>query len=189
MRHSYLITLELDTISKSDDSLTGITFSELQTWSISLSEQLYFRFSARSGHRILICTNQNAEVSTTGANIVAMIACIRIRATFIPVDMTNPLKLAQIIRDCHPHAAVCVAEDDNDPTIALLSTLDIYRCALLRSDGSLVQMDQSYPSVPPYPQPDPVINDGDALYILYTSGSTGLPKGKYFSFKLIENFI
>jgi hypothetical protein len=38
-----------------------------------------------------------------------MIACIRICATFIPVDMTNPLKLAQIIRDCQPHAAICVA--------------------------------------------------------------------------------
>ena len=107
-----------------------------------------------------------------------MIACIRICATFIPVDMTNPLKLAQIIRDCQPHAAICVAEDDNDPTIALLSTLDIYRCALLRPDGSLVQMDQSYPTVPPNLQPEPVVNERDALYILYTSGSTGLPKGK-----------
>ena len=103
-----------------------------------------------------------------------MVACMRIQAVFIPVDVKNKSKLAQIIEDCKPQAAICIADDDNDPSIAILSSFNVYRIALLRPNGCPVQCDQSYPSTPHID--DSVRNQ--SIYILYTSGSTGHPKGK-----------
>eukprot|EP01041_Mallomonas_annulata_P006985 gene6985-14199_t len=157
----------------SDDSLEDIAFLEIQSQSIDLACQLYYRLGVRSGDAVVILCHNHAP-----AEVVAMLACARINAAFIPVDMNWLHKgdfLTGLLLDAMPTAAIVVAETDNDESIRQLSSYGIHRCSLLMADGSIsFEHNTDVPSeLPPLLRSDADL----ALYILYTSGSTGKPKG------------
>ncbi len=64
-----------------ETELEGMSYSELQYFSQNLSKQLYYRFGVRTGDRVLLICQHSAA-----AEVVAMLACARIGATFIPID-------------------------------------------------------------------------------------------------------
>ncbi|RYG65479.1 hypothetical protein EON64_11820 [archaeon] len=117
-------------------ALEGVTYAELQYYSQSLATHLYYRFGIRAQDRVVIVTNNE-----TSAEIVAMLSCMRIGAVFIPLDLSqlSRERLKQILADSSPLAAIVQGADDTDHIVLLLATLGLYRCALVRSGGSLVR--------------------------------------------------
>ncbi len=84
-------------------------------------------------------------------------------------------RLASILTDSTPTAAVVVGDNDQSEVVVGLGKLQLYRCALLTKEGSLVETDASVSSLSEnnfeeYKPNDGVTEDVIPLYILYTSG-------------------
>ena len=150
-----------------------VSFFELQFNYENLARQLSFRLGIQAGDKIIgICRDYAcAEVS-------CFLACIRIGCAFIPLDASMIEKTdtaSRIIRNANPSAAVVVADSESDPMLFALSRLGVHRCVLLRPDGTISYENiTDVPLLPPY---DRTMVGSKPLYILYTSGSTGVPKG------------
>lgn len=157
------------------DENAEISFMELQMSIDGLSSQLYNRYGVTEGNRVII----NCRGYAT-AEIVACIACARLRATFVPVDsgwMHQGDRLRDIISDCNAEVAIVVANNDSDGIVKTLAGDGIHKCVLLQSDGNIVYDDnwQGLCQIPDIPFTSGSLQP--PLYILYTSGSTGKPKG------------
>lgn len=108
---------------------------------------------------------------------------VRVGAVFVPLnDSLIPdfvSKIDHIVNDCHPHAAIIVAQHDLDDRVKQMNGRGVFRLILLEGEGTLVleeSMAEDLPeSLPPTLHYEDV--SSPPLYILYTSGSTGKPKG------------
>ena len=178
----------------------GITYMELQFSYQSVAAQLRYRYGVRPGDSVLICCKGNAA-----AEIVAMLACIKLHAAFVPVDASwigAGTRLQDILDDARPIAAIVVAEDDSDKAVVALANAELYRCLYLSPMGDIVEsfntlkddngfsvetfsLDNGDDSVPGTPTGESNSRDNNQhygnstqpIYLLYTSGSTGRPKG------------
>ena len=171
----------------------GLSFLDVQFNSEQLAALLYHRFAVRSFDRVAVLCHGHAA-----AELTATLACARIGAPFVPLDdgwlHSGHDRLGAIIKDSAPQAAIVVGLNDTDASVRMLAEVGVYRCILLHEDGSLVVEEASSADfrqdLPANPfvadvSEDVLHRDEDAanissfppLYILYTSGSTGLPKG------------
>lgn len=165
----------------------GVSYMELQFAADAVASQLRYRFGAATGDAVILCCKGNAV-----AEIVAMLACLKTNVTFVPVDLSwigVGTRLQDIVEDSKPVAAIVVAADDNDTTVAHLAAVGLFRCVYVTENGDLVEAfntlrdDNGY-AVETYSYDSSSAGLFDAtdssdipLYILYTSGSTGRPKG------------
>jgi acyl-coenzyme A synthetase/AMP-(fatty) acid ligase len=115
----------------------------------------------REGDRVVLWSHKNTQV------VALMQGCLRLGAVYVPVSAANPpSRLARIVTSAGP--ALVVADADSaarvqpgEWSLCPIATIDE-----LRDDGSGVPVPPLHPARP-----------GDLAYILYTSGSTGEPKG------------
>ena len=139
-------------------SKESITYQDLDRRSNQLAN--YLKPSIQPEDRIAICMPRSIE------SIISMIAILKIGAAFIPIDIKWPFNRIQY-----------VIEDSNARLI--LSNKNQFRngteeIALKTIDLSLIEQDIENASETP-PEIDVLTNQ--LAYVLYTSGSTGIPKG------------
>ena len=164
-----------------NDQCAEISYMELHEAVDGLVSQLVFRHGIKEGDRIIInCSGHCA------AEVVACLACCRLKATFVPIDSEWQHigdRLVDIISDCDPVAAIVVAESDSDNVVKALANAGLHRCILMQSSGVLVYEDSwqalcsNSNGSSMTPTPSSMTRGPPPLYILYTSGSTGKPKG------------
>ncbi|BCJ50692.1 hypothetical protein Asp14428_21670 [Actinoplanes sp. NBRC 14428] len=134
---------------------TELTYAELDRRATELAALLRGR-GAGPGRLVALCLGRRADL------IVAVLAVLRSGAAYVPIDPTNP------------PARVRVILEDADPVCVLTHRALAGR---LPDDGTdVVVLDEPWPatvSVPPGPEPGPT----DLAYVMYTSGTTGRPKG------------
>ncbi len=93
--------------------------------------------------------------------VVAALGCLWAGVTFVPLAITDPdLRRAQIVADCRPAQVITAGSDQNPPSGLPADTAWTSLSAL---------------SIANRPTPPPVT--GPVSYVIYTSGTSGTPKG------------
>ena len=148
------------------DESGELTYEELDALAGRAGRALA-ELGVRPGDRVAIWLNKSAQA------VVVMQGALRIGAAYVPVDPMSPsLRAGTIMSDCRIRALVAPAERARSVLQG-----DLASVPLLASDGgpgSMTWSDLDGLDVPPAPSPG---TEHDLAYILYTSGSTGVPKG------------
>ncbi|MEV4636645.1 amino acid adenylation domain-containing protein [Actinoplanes sp. NPDC049548] len=142
------------------DGPITVTYRDLDREADRLAAALYAR-GVRAGDRVVIWAEKSVDV------VAAMQAVLRIGALYVPVAPTNPTARAQLIAaGCTATMVIVDGVGDRCGTgdgwaSAIVTELDALRAGAA--------------GLPPAPAHRPALDD--PAYILYTSGSTGAPKG------------
>jgi len=134
-----------------------MTYGELDREADALASVLALE-GVRPGDRVALWLQKSTRA------VAVMQAVLRLGAAYVPIDPLGPIaRTVRLVKDCGPRVVVTTAE----------------YATRLRQHGIAGAM--PYPEelkrVRPIPTPDPSGDPEDLAYILYTSGSTGDPKG------------
>jgi amino acid adenylation domain-containing protein len=109
------------------------------------------------GSRVAICVDRSA------AAVVAILAVLKRGCTYVPLDPEHPpMRLAWMLRDTRSRAVLTRA-----PQRSLFDGADV----------PVLDLDAPAGAAGDFSGPPPVGNADATAYVMYTSGSTGQPKG------------
>ncbi len=143
-----------------------ITYGELETKSNQLAMALK-GLGVKRGDRVAFCLHKSPKSFT------AILGILKVDAAYVPLNAKAPTaRIKQMIKDAAPAVVIC--EKATRPLLAGVKIFDLDEKEESLSD--LPASGQRYK------------NTGDDLaYILYTSGSTGIPKGAMITHNNIIN--
>jgi MGT family glycosyltransferase len=101
--------------------------------------------------------------------VIATLAVLKVGATYLPIDPTYPIRrIAMMLTDARPTCIVAESplRQAGDTWCILLGTKEAQAELLLQPTHNPTDVDRTRP-----------LDVGDAAYLIYTSGSSGIPKG------------
>ncbi len=153
-----LVSKQPDAAALIESSGAKLTISELNSRSNQLAN-----FLCRKGVKIetpiAVCMERSIEL------IVAISGILKAGGTYVPIDPAYPAKhIDAIIRDCNP---------------VIILTKNIYIKKLPQNQSKIVNIDSSWNLMENESNVNPDIRlaQDNRCYIMYTSGSSGKPKG------------
>jgi D-alanine--poly(phosphoribitol) ligase subunit 1 len=155
---------------------SDIDYCELAALTHRLSRWLLDR-GARPGTVVAL---QNGK---TAHGYAAMLACLTVGAAYVNLDVQNPTeRLARILSVCRPIFVLC----DESPAPSLIDAATrngVLVIALRDHDAEIDGLDGATSA------DLPAVTGANPTYVMFTSGSTGIPKGVAISHGSVLNFI
>ena len=149
------------------DEQGSMTYAELDRESAALASALVSR-GAGPGTRVALCLGRNREV------IIALLAILRAGAAYVPLEASYPASRRELlVRDAGP--AIILTNAGSEDLFASLGRQ-------LRVDAPRLWRDEQPKSLPRVEPEEPA-------YVLYTSGSTGIPKGVIVPHRAIHRLV
>ncbi|MFD0793016.1 amino acid adenylation domain-containing protein [Mucilaginibacter litoreus] len=148
---------------------TAYTYAELNKKANQLAAVL-IENGVKPLDKVAISLDRSADL------VVALLAIIKAGATYIPLDPIFPINRINYMLE--------------DSAAVVLITSNNYSGKYV-SNAKEILLDTIMPKLKSYPDTDPVVNvkPDDLLYVLYTSGSTGQPKGVQIKHHNVVNFL
>jgi amino acid adenylation domain-containing protein/thioester reductase-like protein len=150
----------------------SVTYDELNAQANRLARYLMVR-GTRAGDYVPVVMPRSLEL------LVAQLAIIKCGAAYLPLDPGIPAeRQAFIIQDCGARCALSLHEV---PDALRLSGIDWISCSQYANEIPYLPTEN--------PRRDSGVSSESAIYVMYTSGSTGIPKGVVIPHRAVNRLI
>ena len=170
---------------------TVLTYRQLEDESNTLAAELYAR-GVRAGERVGILMPKSHR------SVVTMLAVLKTGAAYVPVDPAAPgPRVGYILKDCAVKAVVTSSRKMSEVHEFLDDIPELETVVLVDEPAASATAPKrpktlAWPAAKKLPKDSPIpvaALESDPAYLLYTSGSTGMPKGVVLSHRHALTFV
>lgn len=152
------------------DENRSLTYTQMQAVSSNIAANLQVNYGIEKGDRVATLVGNRVEFS------LMVFACAKLGAILVPINVRlKTSEIEYILGNCQPRALI-VEKQYVEKLIDIKDKTMDFQLFVIEGENSFSKLEKFNTDLTPVS-----INEEDAMFILYTSGTTGKPKGAVIS--------